>query len=125
MRTEFYGPTLVTMLLQPNFMGLVCKQNILLFDLIIWKQTGLPRRSHQSCSIKKDVLKKFTKFTGKHLCQRLWHRCFSMNFTKFLTTLFLQSTSGRLLLSTAGISTFCYVHWNTIAAHTIFTERSP
>ena len=25
--------------------------------------------SHQTCSIKKGVLKNFTKFTGKHLCQ--------------------------------------------------------
>ena len=60
---------------------------------------------------KKDVLRNFTKFTGKHLFQnllfnkaaglrhatllkkRLWHRCFPMNFTKlqrkpFLTELF-------------------------------------
>ena len=25
--------------------------------------------SHQKCFMKKDVLKNFTKFTGKHLCQ--------------------------------------------------------
>ena len=57
---------------------------------------------------KKGVLKKFAKFTGKHLCQslffnkftdlrratllkkRLWHRYFPENFAKFLRTLFLQ-----------------------------------
>ena len=67
-------------------------------------------------SVKKGVLGNFTKFTGKHLCQslffnevaglrpatllkkRLWYRCFPVNFAKFLRTLFLQSTSGRLLL---------------------------
>ena len=27
-----------------------------------------PRSRHQRCSIKKDVLRNFTKFTGKHLC---------------------------------------------------------
>ena len=27
-----------------------------------------------------------------------WHRCFPVNFTKFLRTPFSQSTSGRLLL---------------------------
>ena len=27
------------------------------------------RSSHQRCSIKKDVLKNFANFTGKHLCQ--------------------------------------------------------
>ena len=29
--------------------------------------------------------------------KRLWHRCFSVNFAKFLRTSFLQNTSGRLL----------------------------
>ena len=71
--------------------------------------------SHRSCSAKKGVLRNFTKFTGKHLCQslffnkfaglrpatllkkRLWHRCFPVNFVKFLRTPFLQNTSARLL----------------------------
>ena len=53
------------------------------------------------------VLKNFAKVTGKHLCQSLsfnkvpglkpvtllkkrpWHRCFPVNFTKFLRTPFL------------------------------------
>ena len=30
------------------------------------------RGSHQRCSVKKSVLRNFTKFTGKHLCQRLF-----------------------------------------------------
>ena len=65
---------------------------------------------------KKGVLRNFTKFTGKHLCQsfffnkvaglrpatllmkRLWHRCFPVNFVKVIRTSFLQNTSGRLLL---------------------------
>ena len=53
---------------------------------------------------KKDVLRNFAKFNGKHLCQRpaillkerRWHRCFHVNFSKFLRTPFLQNTSGRL-----------------------------
>ena len=48
------------------------------------------RSSHQRCSVKKVVLRNFTKFTGKHLCQV---------FVKFLRTPFLQNTSGRILLS--------------------------
>ena len=66
------------------------------------------------CSMKKGVLRNFTKFTGKHLChslflnlrpatslkKRLWHRCFPVIFVKFLRTPFLQNTSGRLLLNT-------------------------
>ena len=67
----------------------------------------------------KVVLRNFAKFTGKHLCQSLllnkvaglrlatllkkrpWHRCFPVNFAKFLRTLFSQNTSGRLLLNFA------------------------
>ena len=30
------------------------------------------RNSHQRCSIRKDVLRDFAKFTGKHLCQTLF-----------------------------------------------------
>ena len=77
--------------------------------------TAMFRSSHRRCSVKKGVLRNFAKFTGKHLCQRLffnkvagrpatllkkslWHRCFPVNFAKFLRTPFLQNTSGRLLL---------------------------
>ena len=67
------------------------------------------RSSHQRCFIKEGVLRNFTKFTGKHQCQnlffnksffkkRLWHKCFPVNFVKFLRTPFLQNTSERLLL---------------------------
>ena len=62
----------------------------------------------------KGILRNFTKLTGKYLCQslffnkvaglrllkkRLWHRCFPVNFIKFLRTPFLQNISGRLLLN--------------------------
>ena len=74
------------------------------------------RSSHQRCSTKKDVLRNFSKFTGKHLRQslffnkiagfrpanllkkRLWHRYFPKNFAKFLRTPFLQNTFARPLL---------------------------
>ena len=70
----------------------------------------------QKCSVRKGVLRNFAKFTGKRLCQRLFfnkvaglactfikkeslaHRCFPVNFVKFLRTPFLQNTSGRMLL---------------------------
>ena len=75
------------------------------------------RSSHWRCSVRKGVLRNFAKFTGKHLCQslflnkvaglrpaillkkRLWHRCFPVNFAKFLRTTFSKNTSGRLLLN--------------------------
>ena len=44
----------------------------------------------------------FNKVAGPRpvtlLKKRLWHRRFPVNLAKFLTTYFLQSTSGRLLL---------------------------
>ena len=58
----------------------------------------------------KDVLRNFAKFAEKHLCQslffkivaglrpatllkkRLWHRCFPVNFAKFLTIPFFYRT---------------------------------
>ena len=64
----------------------------------------------------RGVLRNFTQFTGKHLSKsllfnkvaglrpaalfkkRFWHRCFPVNFAKFLRTPFLQNFSGRLLL---------------------------
>ena len=70
------------------------------------------RSSHRKCSVGKGVLRNFAKFTGKHLCQslffnkiaslrpatllrkRLWHRCFPVNFVKFLRTPFIRNTSG-------------------------------
>ena len=68
------------------------------------------------CSLKKGVLRNLAEFTGKHLCQSLffnklaglrpaillkkslWHKCFPMNFVKFIRTPFLQSTSVWQLL---------------------------
>ena len=65
----------------------------------------------------KGVLRNFTKFTGKYLCQniffniiaglrpvtllkkRLWHRCFPENFVKFLRTPFFIENLQWLLLS--------------------------
>ena len=67
--------------------------------------------------MKKDVPRNLTKFTVKRLCQSLffhkvvglrpatllkkrpWHRCFPVNFVKFLRIHFLQNTSGQLLLT--------------------------
>ena len=68
--------------------------------------TNLYKEACLEVFCKKSVLKNFAKFTGKHLCQslflnkvaglgpatlfkkRLWHRCFPVNFMKFLRTPF-------------------------------------
>ena len=53
------------------------------------------RSSRPEVLCQKGVLRNFTKFTGKHLCQSLyfnkvagfkkrpWHSCFPVNFSKF------------------------------------------
>ena len=74
------------------------------------------RSSRPDVFCKKDVLRDFTKSTGKHLCQslffnkvaglrpatllkkRLWYRCFLVNFVKFLRTLFFSEHLRWLLL---------------------------
>ena len=61
---------------------------------------------------KKIVLRNFTKFTGKNMCQihffnrvaglrpptllkkKFWHRCFPVNFANLLRTPFLKNTYG-------------------------------
>ena len=62
------------------------------------------RSSRPEVFCKKRVLRNFAKFTGKHLCERLffnkslWHRCFPMNFAKLLRTLFFTEHRRWLLL---------------------------
>ena len=70
----------------------------------LWKPSNRSSRPKVFC--KKGALKNFTNFTGKRLCQslfnkvaclrpstllkkRLCHRCFLVNFVKFLRTPFL------------------------------------
>ena len=74
------------------------------------------RSSRPEVFCKKGVLRNIAKFTGKHLCQslffnkvaglrpatllkkRLWHRCFPVNFAKFLRTPFFIEHLWWLLL---------------------------
>ena len=63
-------------------------------------QTSVHQKQSPGVFCKKDVLKNFAKLTEKHLClffnkvagfrpptilrKNLWHRCFPVNFAKFL-----------------------------------------
>ena len=80
------------------------------------QSTLIYRSSHPKVFCKKGVLRNFIKFTGKHLWQsllfnkvtglrpatllnkRLWHRCFPVNFMKFLRTPFQIEHLWWLLL---------------------------
>ena len=85
-----------------------CKQKLIFVKI----REAVARR----CSVRKGVLGNFPKFTGKHLCQSLflnkvvglrpatllkkwlWHRCFPVNFVKFLRTGFFTEHLWWLLL---------------------------
>ena len=76
------------------------------------------------CSLKKGILRNFAKFTGKQLCQslffnkvvglrpanflkkRLWHRCFPVNFARFLRTPSFKEHLCCLLLKKQLIASF-------------------
>ena len=60
-------------------------------------KTGNVRSSRSELFLRKGVLKICSKFTGEHLAtllkKRLWHRCFPVDFAKFLKAPSLQNTS--------------------------------
>ena len=104
----------------------------------------ITNKSSHSYSIEKGVLKHFVKFTGKQLYQRslfnkvvglspatllkrrLWCRCFSVNFTKFLRAAFLQNHSCRLLLWKGDDMLFLSVlHEQTISSFLHLSWESP
>ena len=86
--------------------------------VLLSMENDLSRSSYRSCSVKKVFLEVsrnsqentcpeslFNKVNNNKglrpatlLKKRLFHRCFPVNFAKFLRTPFLQNTSGRLLL---------------------------
>ena len=67
----------------------------------------IDRNNRTEVFCKKDAVKNFAKFTGKHLSQslffikllgkRLWHWCFPVNFAKFLRTAFVTEHLWWLL----------------------------
>ena len=77
---------------------------------------------------KKDILRNFTKFTGKRLCQRLflkepqarnfikeefWHGCFHMNFPKFLRTPFFTEGCFWILFKTCHVMVV-FITWTCL-----------
>ena len=95
----------------------VCKTTInYRFVTVYWRSTckktllfSWVRSNHPKVFCKKGVLGNFAKFTRKRLCQCLlrpatlfkkilWHRCFPMNFAKFLRTSFFIEHLWWLLL---------------------------
>ena len=81
------------------------------------------RSNHQRSSIKKDALKDFALFTGKHLkacsfiSKRAQHKCFPVNIAKFLRPPIFKNICEWLLLHLFLIKT-----GDTFAAARIFIK---
>ena len=115
--------------------------------MIKYKCNIVPDRSSRpDMFCKKGVLKNFAKFTAIHLCQslffnkvadlrpttllkkRLWHRCFPVNFVKFLRTPFFNGTplccfwTEKLILSTHFLAIYILslLFWVIILGHSDF-----
>ena len=58
----------------------------------------ISRNSQENTCTRVAFLLKLQAWPATFLKKRLLHRCFLVNFVKFLRTSFLRSTSGRLLL---------------------------
>ena len=98
------------------------KLSICFYNTHVYKDPSDYRNSLPEVFCRKGALRNFSKFTGKHLCQslyfnkvsglgaetllkkRLWHRCFPVNFVKFLRTPFFIEHLWWLLLFVSSIS---------------------
>ena len=92
------------------------------------------RSSRPEVFCRRGVLRNFAKFTGKYLWQSLffnevaglrpaillkktlWHRCFAVNFVKFLRTLFFIEHLRRLLLCVIAFEPTVVFCWENISA---------
>ena len=99
--------------------------------------------SEWRCPVTKGVLRIFANFTGKHLCQspffnkvadlraatllkkRLWHRCFPVNFAKFLRSPFVREQLWWLILNISFSITIWnrYIHQHPPTAKTFFIRN--
>ena len=77
------------------------------------KNVTTNRNNRLEVFYKKSVLRNFAKFIEKHLCQnlfikvlkkKLWHRCFPVNFAKFLKTSFLPEPFRQVFLNKKAIA---------------------
>ena len=115
-------------------MFLLCHSDLFVLAQLVSNQSSV--HSHQRCSIGKGVLK-ISKNSQENICaslffnkvaglmsatilkKRLWHRCFPVNFAKFLRTPLLQNATGQLLLNIYIIVIktfyhFCFLCYNFI-----------
>ena len=80
----------------------VCK--LILTEVVVQRCSYNFRKFHRKTSVKSLAPATLLK-------KRLWHRCFPVNFAKFVRIPFLKNTSGRLLLMW---KEFFHVKWEFI-----------
>ena len=79
---------------------------------------SLLRNSHQRCFIKKDILRNFTKFTEKHLCQSLFFN--KVADLRPLACNFIKKETLAQVLSCE----FCEISKNNFFAEHLWTTAS-
>ena len=109
------------------------------FSLEHWKCFPAFKSSHRRYSVRIGLLRNFAKFTGKHLYQslrpatllkmRVWHRCFPVNFAKFLRKPFYRTTPRDciyalfiLIQSSLSFSILERVFWFTVTKNKTFLK---
>ena len=83
---------------------------------VFQRKSGLYRRSHRKCTIKKGVLKNLANFTGKHLYWSLFsNKITDVNVAKFLRTLVYRTPTGDF---------FCSLYYGSVLNNDILHFRS-
>ena len=116
--------------------GIEKQQRAVIFLKSIWKiQTNsqiissplyFPHYPHRRCSMMKNVLGNFSKFTGLRpatlLKKRLWHRCFPVNFCKIFETVFYRTLPGDFFWLHVSTYSKGNKRWNKHKEKYIFTS---
>ena len=114
LETEVFAMILSNLKTNANFWTLLLypsdQSQVDTFRKMKLSEKTINRSSHPEVFCKKSVPRYFAKFTGIHwlrpatfLKKRLWHRCFSVTFAKFLRTPFLTEHFRCLLLTVVTI----------------------
>ena len=104
-------PISILPIILKTFGKLICGQLSNHFDNILAKF----RNSHRSCSVRKCVLRNFTKFTGKHLSQSIFLNevdSFKISFWRLFLKGLLKTLFKSLLTRDSGTGVFLWISWN-------------
>ena len=104
-------PISILTIISKTFGKLIYGQLLNHFDNILAKFRG----SHRRCSVRKSVLRNFTKFTGKHLRQSTFLNkvdSFKISFQILFLKGLLKTLFKSLLNRDSGTGAFLWISWN-------------